>query len=59
MENFLIYGVFLFAILCYPAYFWIQYKKRRQEQAELLQKKMEQDSQKSEEDGEKHGENRA
>ena len=44
MENFLIYGVFLFAMLCYPAYFWIQFKKRNREKQEQLSEKIRRDA---------------
>ena len=55
MENILIYGVFLFAMLCYPAYFWLQYKKRRREKEEMLREQIERDSQKSDEGTDEKG----
>ncbi len=44
MDNFLIYGVFLFAIISYPIFFASTFKKQREEQEQRRRERMERDA---------------
>lgn len=44
MSEKAIMGIFLVAMLGYPVYFWLQFRKRNKERAERLREQMEQEA---------------